>query len=227
MEDDAQGDRHVYVRVPGSSRVREIFFYDSEDLLMEQDLNMSESKKVKTFGKVTCMVQPTWIRSKIKFLMDTGCGHDLISQHKVEKHGLETLVSQEAISFQTANGVTDTDLISNFQTESESFREPIKAYVLDDAPSVLSVEKRCMKQGYGFSWPPGSDAFMINPNGKRIPLFVNGDIPYMRAGSPKSVARESRPCSNRWKKDGICIIHGRCCRESGTRRRRKRRRNIR
>ena len=194
---------------------------------MEQDLNMSESKKVKTFGKVTCMVQPTWIRSKIKFLMDTGCGHDLISQHKVEKHGLETLVSQEAISFQTANGVTDTDLISNFQTESESFREPIKAYVLDDAPSVLSVEKRCMKQGYGFSWPPGSDAFMINPNGKRIPLFVNGDIPYMRAGSPKSVARESRPCSNRWKKDGICIIHGRCCRESGTRRRRKRRRNIR
>ena len=132
------------------------------------------------------MVQPTWIRSKIKFLMDTGCGHDLISQRKVEKHGLETLVSEEAISFQTANGVTNTDLISNFQTES--FTEPINAYVLDDTPSVLSVGKRCMKQGYGFVWPPGENPFMINPEGKRISLFVNGDTPYVRAGSQKSIA---------------------------------------
>ena len=145
----------------------------------EYDVDQDESKKVKKFSVVTCMVQPTWIRSKIKFLMDTGCGHDLISQRKVEKHGLETLVSEEAISFQTANGVTNTDLISNFQTES--FTEPINAHVLDDTPSVLSVGKRCMKQGYGFVWPPGDHPFMINPDGKRISLFVNGDIPYLRA----------------------------------------------
>ena len=29
---------------------------------------------------------------------------------------------------------------------------------------------------------------MINPEGKRISLFVNGDIPYVRAGSQKSIA---------------------------------------
>ena len=45
-----------------------------------------------------------------------------------------------------------------------------------------------MKQGYGFVWPPGENPFMINPEGKRISLFVNGDIPYVRAGSQKSVA---------------------------------------
>ena len=28
------------------------------------------------------MVQPTFLRKKIKFPMDTGCGHDLISQKK-------------------------------------------------------------------------------------------------------------------------------------------------
>ena len=173
---------------PGSNRVREIIFYDGEDELYEYDIGPGESKKVKKFSIVTCMVQPTWIRSQIKFLMDTGCGHDLISQRKVEKHGLETLVSEEAISFQTANGVTNTDLISNFQTES--FTEPINAYVLDDTPSVLSVGKRCMKQGYGFVWPPGDNPFMINPDGKRISLFVSGDIPYVRAGSQKSVAHD-------------------------------------
>ena len=34
--------------------------------------------------------------------MDTGCGHDLIAQKKIEKHNLETLVTPEPISFQTA-----------------------------------------------------------------------------------------------------------------------------
>ena len=107
---------------------------------------------------------------------------------KVEKHDLETLVAQEPVSLQTANGVTDTDLVSTFQTES--FKEPINPYVLGDAPSVLSVGKRCMKQRYGFVWPPGRDPFMIDPDGKRISLFVNGDIPYIRAGSQKSCAHE-------------------------------------
>eukprot|EP00439_Symbiodinium_sp_Y106_P012676 s2972_g1.t2 len=79
-----------------------------------------------------CMVQPLLLKSKIKFLMDTGCGHDLISQTKVEKHDLETLVGQETVSFQAA--------ISNFKTES--FEEPINAYILDDTPSVLSIGKR-------------------------------------------------------------------------------------
>ena len=129
LQDDKPGDRHVYVRVPGSDRVREIIFYDGEDELHEYEVGPEERKKVKDFSIVNCMVQPTWIRSKIKFLMDTGCDHDLISLRKVEKHGLETLVSEEAISFQTANGITNTDLISNFQTES--FTEPINAYVLD------------------------------------------------------------------------------------------------
>ncbi|CAE7949677.1 unnamed protein product [Symbiodinium sp. KB8] len=183
------GDKVVKVNVEKrflSNSNRDIIFYDGEDELQEYEVGPEERKKVKAFSIVNCMVQPTWIRSKIKFLMDTGCGHDLISQRKVEKHGLETLVSEEAISFQTANGVTTTDLISNFQTES--FTEPINAYVLDDTPSVLSVGKRCMKQGYGFVWPPGENPFMINPEGKRISLFVNGDIPYVRAGSQKSIA---------------------------------------
>ena len=133
LQDGKSGDRHVYVRVPGSDRVREIIFYDGEDEIQEYEVGPDERKAVKAFSIVNCMVQPTWIRSKIKFLMDTGCGHDLISQRKVEKHDLETLVSDEAISFQTANGVTNTDLISNFQTES--FTEPINAYVRTELAS--------------------------------------------------------------------------------------------
>ncbi|CAE7187272.1 unnamed protein product, partial [Symbiodinium sp. CCMP2456] len=195
LADDKPGDRQVYVRIPGTDEATQIIFFDGEDEIVEMDVNSKKSKGLKVFDEVTRMVQPTWVRSKIKFLMDTGCGHDLISQRKVEKHGLETLVSPESgVSFQTANGVAATDLMSNFQTKS--FAETINAYVLDDTPSVLSVGKRCMQQGYGFVWPPGKDPFMINPEGKRISLFVHGDIPYIRAGSQKSGPCEDEVASN-------------------------------
>ena len=93
ISDDTPGDRQIYVRIPGTDEVKEIIFFDGEDEIVEMNVNSKESKGLKIFAEVTCMVQPTWVRSKIKFLMDTGCGHDLISQRKVERHGLETLVS--------------------------------------------------------------------------------------------------------------------------------------
>ena len=138
-----------------------------------ENLNAVDSKRVIDKGIFRCMVQPVVLRKKIKFLMDTGCGHDLISQKKIEKHDLETLVTPEPISFQNAH-----------------FKEPINAYVLGDTLSVLSVGKRCMNQNYGFVWPPGREPFMINPDRKRISLFVNGDIPYVRVGSSKSLAHD-------------------------------------
>ena len=44
-----------------------------------------DNKKVIEKGIFRCMVQPVLLRKKIKFLMDTGCGHDLIAQKKIEK----------------------------------------------------------------------------------------------------------------------------------------------
>ena len=173
VNDEEEGDRVTYVRLPGTSQVAEVAFYDGEDQIMERNLNAVDSKRVIDKGIFRCMVQPVVLRKKIKFLMDTGCGHDLISQKKIEKHDLETLVTPEPISFQNAH-----------------FKEPINAYVLGDTLSVLSVGKRCMNQNYGFVWPPGREPFMINPDRKRISLFVNGDIPYVRVGSSKSLAHD-------------------------------------
>ena len=177
VDDEGDGDRITYVRLSGTSQVAEVAIYDGEDQIMERNLTAVDSKRVIDKGVFRCMVQPVILCKKIKFLMDTGCGHDLISKKKIEKHDLETLVTPEPISFQTANGITDTDLASNFQ--ADSFKEPINAYVLGDTPSVLSVGKRCMNQNYSFIWPPGREPFMIDPDGKSISLFVNGDIPYM------------------------------------------------
>eukprot|EP00439_Symbiodinium_sp_Y106_P035709 s4822_g4.t1 len=83
--DEEDGDRVAYVRLPGTSKVAEVAFYDGEDEMMERNVSSTDSKKVIEKGTFRCMVQPVILRKKIKFLMDTGCGHDLISQKKIEK----------------------------------------------------------------------------------------------------------------------------------------------
>ena len=42
-------------------------------------------------------------------------GQDLISQHRVGKQNLETLVGENNMSFQQANGVSESDMIAKFR----------------------------------------------------------------------------------------------------------------
>ena len=46
-------------------------------------------------------------------------------------------------------------------------------YVLDKSPSVLSVGKKCMEEGYSFVWPANGAPYMISL------LEVEGNIPYI------------------------------------------------
>ena len=54
-----------------------------------------------------------------------------------------------------------------------------QAYVLDDTPSVMSLGKRCMEEGYSFVWPSGQMPFMVTKNGERIDLTIHDNIPYV------------------------------------------------
>ena len=87
----------------------------------------------------------------------------------------------DPIMFHTANGSTAT------QTEAEidlgTFDEISQAYVLDDTPSVMSLGKRCMEEGYSFVWPSGKMPFMITKNGERIDLTIHDNIPYIDLGT--------------------------------------------
>ena len=72
------------------------------------------------------------------------------------------------------------------QTEAEidlgTFDMTSHAYVLDDTPSVMSLGKRCMEEGYSFVWPSGKMPFMITKDGERIELTIHDNIPYVDLG---------------------------------------------
>ena len=59
------------------------------------------------------------------------------------------------------------------------FEEPVKAHVLDDTPSVLSMGKRCLDQGFTFVWPSGREPFMLDQDGMMIKMKVKDHIPYV------------------------------------------------
>jgi len=70
------------------------------------------------------------------------------------------------------------------------FDEPVHAHVLDDTPSVLSMGKRCLDQGYTFVWPAGKDPFMIDQND--MVITMKDHIPYISIDQVKEYGDQEK-----------------------------------
>jgi len=75
------------------------------------------------------------------WLMDTGCGFDLISRAGAD--GLQTQ-TVDKITFQTAGGRVHTSDV--LPIASSMLGGSLQPYVLPSTPWVLSIGKRCMEQ---------------------------------------------------------------------------------
>ena len=153
---------------------------DKEDMVFLEELVEHEAERSLEKSKnLMCISLPVQAKDR-RFILDSGSGHDLISARKAERMNLKKRVC-DPIMFHTANGSTAT------QTEAEidlgTFDEISQAYVLDDTPSVMSLGKRCMEEGYSFVWPSGKMPFMITKNGERIDLTIHDNIPYVDLGT--------------------------------------------
>ena len=99
--------------------------------------------------EITCLTVPILERDR-RFILDSGSGHDLISERKAERMELDTQQCDE-ICFHTANGTACTTTHATIDLGTVT-KKPT-AYVLKDTPSVVSLGKRCMDEGYSFVWP--------------------------------------------------------------------------
>ena len=71
-------------------------------------------------------------RSDNSFIMDTGCGFDLISRSRVKKLGLECETIHSPITFYTANGITEAR--AKAQCKDEVFSGTCNPLVLEETP---------------------------------------------------------------------------------------------
>jgi len=124
------------------------------------------------------------------WMMDTGCGHDLIGNSMAE--GYVTRVNRAPdgqmveTHFAIAGGLVSTCLV--VPMNCPALRQIVHPHLLPDTPAVLSIGKRCMEEGYQFVWKPYTKPFLITPDGIIIPLDVEGNIPILRVSPSPQVA---------------------------------------
>ena len=151
--------------------------YDKKKDYVTSDIIMEEFK-----GSQTVVTMPSTVRLALRrnvvitnndheghrWIMDTGCGSDLISKAEVEDHKMRRSKAKCPIQFQTAIGNAKGVEVATNMVE---FDESIEPYVLPDAPSVLSIGRKCMRGGYRVV------SRLITPSGKLVALAVKDDTP--------------------------------------------------
>jgi hypothetical protein len=71
----------------------------------------------------------------------------------------------------------------------------IRPHILDEAPKVLSVGRRCVHEGFGFAWLSGELPYLIDPSGMIIRLGVQNGAPCLQSGS--TLSKATRPSCKR------------------------------
>lgn len=80
--------------------------------------------------------------------MDTGCAQDLVSADEASRFKQEKLSAKRWKAFETANGTTYAKNVA--VTRCHEFDQDLRPYILENSPAVLSIGKRCMKDGFSF-----------------------------------------------------------------------------
>ena len=118
-----------------------------------------------------------------RWIMDTGSGFDLIGMHDLSSKMLaDAHVVSDSIELHTANGVTIVDQAVPLQVGP--LIENVIPLMLDSTPAVLSVGRRCVDEGYAFTWPAYGEPYLTRPDGHIVKLKVDGYVPYLL--EPKS-----------------------------------------
>eukprot|EP00959_Pyramimonas_sp_CCMP1952_P178541 3732044-Pyramimonas_sp.AAC.1 len=61
------------------------------------------------------------------------------------------------------------------------------AIVLPETPSVISVGELCVDHGHSFYWQSGNMPYLLLPNGMRVDLTVDDNIPYLNIGGGEAL----------------------------------------
>ena len=112
------------------------------------------------------------------WMADTGACVDAISSDQLSQRKLRSAKAlDDAITYNTAGGPVTVDTAVTLH--SNALQGNIEARVLKDTPSIISMGRRCIEEGYGFYWPPGEWPHIIRPDRKRIDCVVQDYIPYV------------------------------------------------
>ena len=117
-------------------------------------------------------------------MLDTGSGIDLVNRDDVKFCRDFMTRCSSNLTLCTANGEVPANEKEQIGLNIGPFAAKTTALVLDDTPSVLTLGRRCMVEGYGFHWYPYQTPFTDHPTLGRMEHEVEHYVPFMniRAG---------------------------------------------
>ena len=119
-------------------------------------------------------------RLPAKWVLDSGCGFDLIGLNDVLESDKTRIVDAlEPVVLHTAGGEVNIDNV--LPLRSKALGQALEPLVLKSSPAVMSLGSRCRTEGYDFRWRAWSDCPTFETaQGHKIPLEVINDVPFIR-----------------------------------------------
>ena len=113
----------------------------------------------------------------LEVIADTGSEEDLISKYNRRVYFPKTqeTKAEDPVYLQTANGPILADKVA--KVNSPELGSDLSLFTLGDSPTVCSVGRKCLEQGFGFCWPPGEAPYFVRPDGKRVNCRLRGRVP--------------------------------------------------
>ena len=113
-------------------------------------------KKVGAYGEMMQKQAAMTIDGEQWILADTGASVDLANRKNMsDRERKSERKSEHSLSLQTAKGSTSAN--TQITRDLGKLGIKIQPHVLDDCPDVISVGRRCKREGFGFYWPPWSE----------------------------------------------------------------------
>ena len=117
---------------------------------------------------------------KFRWLIDSGSCFDLVGQQSlphVNHQGVRDIDTPYML--ETANDIIRAGQEADIHVFQ--FSQPAKVLLLPNSPSVLSLGRHCMEEGYGFHWEPFQHPRLVTPAGEDIELQVENLVPILVA----------------------------------------------
>ena len=115
-------------------------------------------------------------------MFDTGSAHDIVGRTGLPDRWIQEYVEvlEQPVRLETANGEILADKTIGLEFDAIGEQE-IRPYVLEDAPDLISIGRRCLEMGYSFHWPSGSKSpfFVLPGSDQRVHLQVVDYLPYL------------------------------------------------
>ena len=113
-----------------------------------------------------------------RWIVDTGSALHLVSKKDVKPWSMAMAHNSEyPVMLNTANGVIEGD--REVPMQLLALGSEISPTLLDSTPAVLSVGKLCMEEGYDFIWRKYKTPYMTTPEGKKLTLQVDQNVPFL------------------------------------------------